>query len=110
MTFVSSLAGLSVAAFAISNGVTFYRATGTIGQRLAACGAGSMTIFVGAWGLIATLLTDGLDLIANISSDPMFAQWSTAVQGIIPAQYHPVIPVVALSATMLARMRTLGTK
>ena len=106
--FFPTLIVASVVAFAGFNAVTYYRATGTIMQRLAACGSGSLTIFVGAWGMIATVLVSGLDMLANVTSDPLFAQWADAVKNVIPAQYHPVIPVVALSATMLARMRTLG--
>jgi hypothetical protein len=107
MTFLSSLAVLSVLALVGFNAWTYYHATGSIADRLAASGKGTLTIFVGIWGTIATVATDGCDLLANLTGDPMFAQWADAVKSVIPAQYHPIIPLLALSATMAARLRTL---
>ena len=108
MNFFPALAIFSVLAMLGFQAWTYYRATGTFSDRLAASAKGTLTIFVGIWGTIATIAVDGCDLLANLTNDPLIAQWATAVKGVIPAQYHPVIPVVALSATMLARLRTAG--
>lgn len=106
MHFFPILMVTSALALATFNVVTYLHATGSVFTRLAACGAGSLTIFTGTWGLIATVAVSCLDILANLTSDPMFAQWSEAVKSVIPPKYHPIIPVVALSATMAARMRT----
>ena len=110
MNFLPALAIFSVFALIGFQAWTFYHATGTTAERLSASAKGTLTIFIGIWGTIATVAVDGCDLLANITGDPMFAQWADAVKVVIPAQYHPVIPVLALTATMLARLRTAPSK
>ena len=108
MNFLPALVVFSLVALLGFQAWTYYHATGTVSDRLAASAKGTMTIFVGIWGTIATIAVDGCDLLANLTGDPMFAQWADAVKTVIPAQYHPLIPVAALTATMLARLRTAG--
>ena len=103
------LLAFGVLALAAYNFARFLAAKGSIADRLAACWQGSLTIFVGVWGGIVSIAIVALDGLAQVTGDPQFAQLADAVKGVIPAQYHPWIPVAALTAATLARLRTAGT-
>lgn len=110
MHFLPAVLAFTIAGLGLYNAYAYLHASGTVAQRLAAAWQGSLTIFTNIWGFVAVLLTDGLDLLANVTGDSMFGQWADAVKSVIPAQYHPLIPFVALSASILARQRTLPKK
>ncbi|MDE2471134.1 MAG: hypothetical protein KGL35_20925 [Bradyrhizobium sp.] len=106
MPFLLWFLAVAAAALAVENGLTFAHAPGTPAQRLAACWSGSLTLFVGVWGAVASALTLGLDALGGVTGDPQFAAFADAVNAIVPARYHAWVPVAALGATLLARLRT----
>ena len=107
MTVILWALALSALGLAVENAITFTHAKGTIGQRLAACWSNSLTIFIGVWGSILSVGMYGLDALGQITGDPQFTSFADAIKGAIPPQYHPWVPVAALGATMLGRLRTL---
>ena len=96
---------LSIAALVVYNVVAYVEATGTVLDRLSAAWKGSMTIFVLVWGSILSFAASGLDLLAQITGDPQFSTIADSVKSIVPAQYHPLIPVAVTGIAILARLR-----
>ena len=110
MSYIMFLLVVSIVALGAYNVVSYYEATGTPMERLSAAWKNSMTIFVLVWGSILSFAATGLDLLAQITGDPQFATISDSVKGIIPAQYHPLIPAAVAAVAILARTRTLPPK
>lgn len=108
MNFFTSLVVFSVLALAGRDAYIYATTPGTPAQRLAACWKGTLTLFFGVWGSVASALTVGLDALAQLTDLPEFTQLASAVQAAIPAQYHPWVPVASMAAMMLARLRTAG--
>ena len=98
----------AVAVLILYNVVKYRQSTGTVAERLAAAWKGSMTLFVGVVATVASVLTSGMDVLAQLTGDPLFSQWSQAVAAVIPPTWQPLIPIAGLTATMLARLRTAG--
>ena len=105
--FIFVFAGLLI--YSIVMTVNAYRSTtGTIATKLAAAWRGSMTVFVFIYGTFLEVITQGLDGLAAVTGYPEFQTLANQVQGIIPAQYHPVVPVAVTVAMLVARTRTLA--
>ncbi len=102
------LVAISLVALIGYNVVTYVQATGTVKERLAACGSGSLTIFVNIWGGIISFLVVMLDTLAGSTTDPVFIKASDALNGVIPPQYHPIFPVATAALAIWARRRTMG--
>ena len=66
-----------------------------------------MTILTAAYFALASLFVGGLNLVAEVTGDPDFGKLSDQINGVIPPQYHWVIPTTGLVAAMIARTRTL---
>ena len=100
---------LSVLALAAENAWVYWRTAGTPIERLAACGRGSLTIFVNVWGGIISTFIVSLDGLAGLTGYPEFATLSNSLNAVIPAQYHPLFPAVTAALAIWARSRTLKT-
>lgn len=82
----------------------FQTTPGSLMDRLSAAWKGSMTILVLGWAAILTLGMNLLDLLNDVTGDPMFGQLSESIKGVIPASYHPYIPPVVFGIAIATRL------
>ena len=108
MNFFPALVLFSVIGLIGFNAVSYYRATGSVADRLSAAWKGSLTIFAMVWGAVVSTLVTGLDTLAQVTGDPQFASVADAVKQVIPAQYHPLFPAALAAIGIAARLRTAG--
>jgi hypothetical protein len=103
-----------VLALVAYNAITFFRAQGTVADRLAAGFKGSMTIFALIWATLVSMLTNGMDVISSITNEPQFSQVGNAVKEAVPPQWGQWIVVATLLLPLIAgvagRTRTMNAK
>lgn len=91
-------------ALLVVKAVSAFKATnGNFLDKLAGAWNGSLTIFVLAWGGILSLLLNALDFLSSLTGDPSFASFADSLNQVIPAQYHPLIPIAVIGVGIAAR-------
>ena len=112
MSFCPSLLLFATLALVIYNVVAYYRATGSVAQRLAAAWKGSLTIFTAIWATIVSYVVSGLDGLSQITGQPEFKTIADGVKNVMTPtvqQYiATLLPAAVAALVVWSRMRTLG--